>query len=193
MMLQGFCVEKLYKTKPSAFGVKKLGPTKMRFVGGSGDQLLGDRSNCKKSRRNGKISIWLEGEAFELRWKKCDFFSGIPGWSVASDGGCDWALDVDVDEELKARKESPGFAVKPDPGIFEKSWVWKIQDKIKIQFCLTIMIWSNAAVARIRNLQSLSRDQSGKLWALNLIGKMHLCWRWTILNISIKSRKGPKF
>jgi len=107
---------------------KKLGP-KMRFVVAA-INFLGTRSNCKKSERNGKINVDLEGEGFGCCWRSADFFlKDIPGWSVASWRGVPVSFWSDVWRGVEARPRNRSvWSTDPESS---KRQVWKFKTRSK--------------------------------------------------------------
>ena len=108
---------------------KKLGP-KMRFVVAAmntwGQEEIGEIE------RNGKITVAIEEESFELLLEEVLISSqDIPGWSVASDAGVTVALDVNLTDELKQEGVARDLVnriqnLRKDLGL-------EVQDKITIQ------------------------------------------------------------
>jgi isoleucyl-tRNA synthetase len=109
---------------------KKLGP-KMRFVVAAITKW--GQPEIAELERNGKISVDLDGEGFELLLEEVLISSeDIPGWSVASVAGVTVALDVTLTDELKQEGIARDLVnriqnLRKDMGL-------EVQDKIRIQF-----------------------------------------------------------
>jgi isoleucyl-tRNA synthetase len=97
---------------------KKLGPRLGKQMKAVAAQIaaLGDAEIPPRFQAAGKIDVTVDGTLIEVRADEVDILSEeIGAWTVAQDGGITVALDVHIDDELRARA-MPSEVVNPHPG-----------------------------------------------------------------------------